>query len=107
MSEFVDGLAPTLVALAPSFLGGFLIGRLARRAKRTTFLLTALALGLVYLAGRMGLDAGVVEAWVRNASAWAGENIDGARRSLAALLPSATAAGVGGFLGFRRKRRRS
>jgi uncharacterized membrane protein (Fun14 family) len=101
MTELLDTYGPTLMALAPSFIGGFVIGLLARKALRTTLLLAGVALLGVYLAGRAGLDAGAVEAWVRSASSWAGENIEGAQRSLAALLPSAGAAGAGGFLGFR------
>lgn len=102
----LETYGPTLVALAPSFLGGWLIGKLARKAMRTTLLVTGLVLVAASLAGWAGFDAGAVEAWVRNASSWAGENIEGAQRSLAALLPSAGAAAVGGFLGFKGRRRR-
>jgi uncharacterized membrane protein (Fun14 family) len=108
MSDLLSTYGPSLLALAPSFLAGWLIGKLARKAMRTTLLVTGLVLVGVYLAGRAGFDAGAVEAWVRNASSWAGENIEGAQRSLAALLPSAGSAAAGGFLGFggRRRRRR-
>ena len=105
MSELLDTYGPTILALAPSFIGGFVIGVLAKRALRTTMVLAGIALLGVYLAGRAGLDAGAVEAWVRSASSWAGEEIEGARRSLAALLPSAGAAAAGGFLGFRGRRK--
>jgi hypothetical protein len=106
MSDLMENLGPTIVALAPSFFGGWLVGRLARRALKTTMLVASGFLLLVWIAGRLGLDAGFVKTWVDGASSWAGENIDGARRSLAALLPSATAAAVGGWLGFGRKGRR-
>lgn len=106
MNELLDAYGPTLMALAPSFIGGLVLGLLARKALRTTMILAAIALLGVYLAGRAGIDAGAVEAWVRSASSWAGENIEGAQRSLAALLPSAGAAGVGGFVGLRGKGRR-
>lgn len=107
MSDLLKTYGPTLLALAPSFIGGWLIGRIARRALRTTLVLTGLVLAAVYLAGRLGLDAGAVEAWVRSASSWAGDNIEGAGRSLVALLPAAGAAGAGGWLGFRKSRQRS
>ena len=106
MSDLLENFGPTVLALAPSFLGGWVIGFLARRALRTTMLVAAGFLFLVWVAGRIGLDAGIVETWIDSASSWAGDNIDGVRRSLAALLPSATAAAVGGWLGFGRKGRR-
>lgn len=105
MNEFFDTFGPTIAALAPSFIGGFVLGLLAKKALRTTMLIAGIALLLVYLAGRVGLDAGAVEAWIRSASSWAGDNIEGAQRSLAALLPSAGAAAAGGVLGFRGRRK--
>ncbi|MEJ2541731.1 MAG: hypothetical protein P8188_17485 [Gemmatimonadota bacterium] len=106
MPDFLARLGPTLLTLAPSFIVGFLLGLLARRALRTTLLLTGGVILIAFLANLRGLDFGAREIWARNASSWAGENIEGAQRSLAATLPSATAAGVGAWLGFGRKGRR-
>ena len=104
MSELIDSLPQTLVHLATSFGIAFLVGLLARSAFRMAMIVTAAVLVTVRLAHRMGWDLGLVEGWIRNGSAWAGRHLQGFRRTLAALVPSAVAAVMGGLLGFRRAR---
>jgi uncharacterized membrane protein (Fun14 family) len=103
MQETTQSYGPILLSLLVSFLGGWVIGRTARRALATTMLVTGVILALLALVGRIGVDGSTADQWVRSGSAWLGTNIEGAGRYLAALLPAATAATVGGVLGFRKK----
>ena len=101
--SWLQSVAPGTMALSGSYLGGFLVGWEARRALKMTALITGLAIAATGLLAWLGLDASAVQAWLNSMSAWAGENIEGARHYLVSLLPSAGAAGVGGVLGFKRK----
>ena len=94
--------APAATTLAASFLGGYFIGWGAKRTLRITAIVAAVALGLIGLLAKFGIDASVVESWINASVGWLGDNLDVAQRYLTAFLPSATAAGVGGVLGFRR-----
>ena len=51
----------------------------------------------------LGWDTSAVQSWLNSTSAWAGESIEGAQHYLVSLLPSGSAAGVGGVLGSKRK----
>ena len=61
-------------------------------------------LAIVGLFISWGWDGAVVQSWINSGSSWVGEHVEGAGRYLVSLLPSATAAGAGGFIGFRRKK---
>ena len=91
------------MTIAGSYLGGFFIGWGARRAIKLTSIITGISLAVIGLFVSWDWDGAAVQSWVNSASAWVGENIEGAGGYLVSLLPSATAAGTGGVLGFRRK----
>jgi hypothetical protein len=69
---------------------------------RVTAIVAAVAIGLIGLLAKFGIDASAIESWINASVGWVGENLDDAQRYLTTLLPSATAAGAGGVLGFRR-----
>jgi uncharacterized membrane protein (Fun14 family) len=94
---------PILLSLLVSLVGGWLIGRTARRALAKTMLVTGVVLVLLAVLGRLGVDGSIADQWVRSSSGWLGANIEGAGKYLATLLPAATAAIAGGLLGFRKK----
>jgi uncharacterized membrane protein (Fun14 family) len=104
MQETTQSFGPILLSLLVSFVGGWVIGRTARRALATTMLVTGVILALLAVLGRLGVDGSIADQWVRSGSGWLGANIEGAGRYLATLLPAATAATAGGLLGFRKKK---
>jgi len=101
-ASWLQQYAPATTTLAASFLGGYFIGWGAKRTLRVTVIVAAVAIGLVGLLAKFGVDASAVESWINASVGWVGENLDEAQRYLTTLLPSATAAGTGGVLGFRR-----
>jgi uncharacterized membrane protein (Fun14 family) len=101
-AAWVQQYAPAATTLAASFLGGYFIGWGAKRTLRVTAIVAAVAIGLIGLLAKFGIDASAVESWITASVGWMGENLDDAQRYLTTLLPSATAAGTGGVLGFRR-----
>ena len=103
IASWAQGLAPNVMTIAGSYLGGFFIGWGARRTIKLTSIITGAALAVIGLFVSWGWDGSTVQAWVNSASAWVGENVEGAGRYLVSLLPSATAAAAGGVLGFKRK----
>jgi hypothetical protein len=60
---------------------------------------------LIGLLTKFGLDGSAIEQWLHASVGWVSEHLDSAQRYLASLLPSATAAGAGSVMGYRRKRR--
>jgi uncharacterized membrane protein (Fun14 family) len=94
--------APAAMTLAGSFFGGYFIGWGVKRSLRVTTVVAAVAIGLVGLPVKFGVDASAVESWVHASVGWVGDNLDEAQHYLTALLPSAAAAGTGGVVGFRR-----
>ena len=94
--------APAIMTLAASFLGGYFLGWGAKRTLRVTTIVAAVAIGLIGLLAKFGIDASAVESWINATAGWMGQNLDEAQRYLTTLLPSATAAGTGVVLGFRR-----
>jgi len=99
----LNAFAPGTMAATGSYLGGFFIGWGARRAIKITTIVAGIALAVIGLFVSWGWDGTTAQSWVNSTSAWVGESAEGAGRYLVALLPSATAAGAGGFLGFKRK----
>ena len=96
--------APAAITLAGSYMGGFLIGWGARRALRTTAIIAGVAILLIGLLTRFGLDGSAIEQWLHASVDWVSEHLDAAQRYLVSLLPSATAAGAGSVIDYRRKR---
>jgi uncharacterized membrane protein (Fun14 family) len=101
--SWLQTAAPGTMAVTGSYLGGFFIGWGARRTIKITSMITGIAVAALGVGVWLGWDTSVMQSWLNSASAWAGESIEGAGRHLVSLLPSATAAGAGGFLGFKRK----
>jgi len=102
-ASWLQSAAPGAMALTGSYLGGFFVGWGARRALKITSIIAAGALAVIALLVSWGVDGSTAQSWVSSSTAWIGENVEGARRYLVSLLPSATAAGAGGVLGFKRK----
>ena len=103
VASWLQSMAPGTMAVAGSYLGGFFVGWGARRTIKLTSIITGLAVAATGLLVWLGWDASTVQSWLNSASAVAGEKIEGAGRYLLSFLPAAGAAGVGGFLGFKRK----
>ena len=104
IASWVQGLAPSVMTLSGSYLGGFFIGWGARRTIKLTSIITGIVLAVIGLFISWGWDGSAVQSWMNSTSAWIGENVEGAGRYLVSLLPSATAATAGGVLGFKRKK---
>ncbi|MCX7063436.1 MAG: hypothetical protein NT024_02470 [Proteobacteria bacterium] len=87
--------------LIPSFIGGLLIGIGVKRALRTTMVVAGVAVVIVVILAKLGIVGESLDEMVRAGASWVGEDVKGAGRYLAAFLPAAGAAMVGGFVGFR------
>ena len=98
----LERFGPLGGSLAFSFVAGFVLGKIARKTVRTAAVVAGIAALGIFLLGRYGIDGSGAAQWVDAGSAWVGENVEGGGRYLASLLPSAGAAAVGGFLGFRK-----
>jgi uncharacterized membrane protein (Fun14 family) len=59
----------------------------------------------VSLLTRFGVIGPAADQWVQSSVGWGSEQLDKMQSYIAAFLPSATAAGSGLYLGFRRKRK--
>lgn len=103
--RMIDDSAPATLRFGLSFLVGFFVAFVARKFLRLTLLFSALVVGGIYATRKLGLwsfDAAGVESQVDAGLAAAAETSSQARAWIAGYLPSAAAAGVGGFFGFRR-----
>lgn len=103
MLAWLKPTAPATMSVTGSYLAGYFVGWGARRTIKLTSIIAGIAIALFGLLASWGLGTSGAESWVSSAVGWAGEGVKGAGRYLVSLLPSATAAGVGGVLGFRRK----
>jgi uncharacterized membrane protein (Fun14 family) len=101
--SWLQGHAPAVMGVAGSYLGGFFAGWGARKTIKITSMVTVISLAAVGLLVSWGWDGAGMQSWINLGSAWVGESVEGAGRYLISFLPSATAAGAGGVLGFRRK----
>jgi len=93
--------APEAMKTAGSYLGGFFIGWGARRSIKITSILATCLLAVTGLLIFLGWDVSIVQSWINSSTEWLNQNIEGARHYLVSLLPSSTAVGIGGVLGFR------
>ena len=93
----------TIMTMTASFLGGFFIAWWARRVIIMTAIVTAILLTVVGLFITLGGSGSEIKAWINSVNVWVREYVEGAKHDLIPLLPSVTAAGVGGVLGFRKK----
>ena len=101
MEGLLSQFGPQIAAMAPSFIVGFLVGKLAKKALKKALLIGGIGLAVLVALGMVSLDAETAKTWAQSGAGWLNENLKAASAYLAALLPSATAAAVGGALGFR------
>ena len=94
---------PGYVRICASYIGGFFIGWAFRRFIRVALALCVMAALLVGLGKYAGWNTSSAETKVKESATWVQHEAAAAREYLKGLLPSASAAAVGAFLGFRRK----
>jgi uncharacterized membrane protein (Fun14 family) len=94
---------PITVKAGASYVGGFLIGWTFRRFIRIAVVLTAAIISLIGFGKYAGCDTAPTQAKVKETSTMVQHEATVARDYLKKLLPTASAAAVGTFLGFRRK----
>jgi uncharacterized membrane protein (Fun14 family) len=94
---------PGYVRICASYIVGFFIGWAFRRFIRLALALLVLAGLLVGLGKYAGWNTSSAETKVKESATWVQREAAAAREYLKGLLPSASAAAVGAFLGFRRK----
>ena len=97
--------APAVTSLAGSFLVGLIIGRIARRKLKHVLIAGGIVVVAVSLLTKFGVIGPAADQWVQSSVGWVSEHLDKMQSYVAALLPSATAAGSGLYLGFRRKKK--
>jgi uncharacterized membrane protein (Fun14 family) len=105
MSDIGARILAFVLPLLPGFLIGYVLGIVAGKAmSRALMIGGAVAVGL-FLLGRYGVDTSTMQDWLRNASSWAGDQLEGAAQYLAAILPPLAALGIGFRFGMLRGRR--
>jgi uncharacterized membrane protein (Fun14 family) len=105
MPEFVARILAFVVPLLPGFLIGYILGRIAGKALSRALLIGGVIAVVLFLLGRYGVDTSTMQGWLRAASSWAGDQLEGAAQYLAAILPPIAALGIGLRLGLLRSRR--
>lgn len=109
-SETFHGGGPAssaAVHLGMSYIGGFFLGWCYRRFVTLSVALTGGVLAVLMTVRSLGWfesDAATLQDQVHAGTAWLREHAEALNRHLTGLFPSAGAAGVGIFRGFRRKR---
>lgn len=102
----LESSAPATFRFGASYVAGFFLGWTFRRFLKVTLLLSGAAIVLIALGKKIGwleLDWVAMEGHVRHSLAWLQGEAGAFRQFLTGYLPSAGAASVGAFLGFRRK----
>jgi hypothetical protein len=95
---------PHYGAIAASYATGFIIGRVFWKIVKTVAVLAAIALGGLALLNHTGVDDSKAKDAVAKGSVWVHQEAGSAKHYLLHLLPSGGAAGVGAFVGGRRRR---
>jgi len=101
-----DMMSPALARASGSYLGGFLIGWVCRRALKITALIAGALLALIALlksTGWIDINWPVIEQNVSQSLAWVHGEAEGLKQLLAGYLPSAGAGAAGVFFGFRKR----
>ena len=101
-----DVMSPALVRGGASYLAGFVIGWVCRRAIKITAITTGAILALIALlksAGWIDLDWSTIEQDVSQSLTWLREEADSLKQLLTGYLPAAGAGTAGAFFGFRKK----
>lgn len=104
-ARFIDDAAPAAFRLGMSFLGGFLLGYVARKFLRWSVLIIAVIVVGIFLlrsADIIVLPWDQIEHEVREGATWLQLQASSVRDFLTGYLPSTAAAIVGGFIGFMR-----
>jgi uncharacterized membrane protein (Fun14 family) len=96
---------PRYVKAAISYIGGFFIGWTFRRFIGVAVALGVLILGLLAFGKYTGWDTSAAQEKVKNTGELVQREAGNLKDQLQTMLPSATAVGVGAFLGFRRRHR--
>ena len=97
---------PATFRLGVSYLGGFFLGWAFRRFLKATLVVSGAVFVVIVLAKKLGglnFDWASVEGHVRSSLTWLQGEAGTIKQFLTGYLPSAGAAGVGAFFGFRRK----
>jgi hypothetical protein len=94
---------PIYGAIAASYAGGFLIGRLLWRFVKITAIVAALALGGLAVLNRAHVDSSRAREATESGSAWVRNEVSRAKHYLLHFLPSGCGAGLGAFAGGRRR----
>lgn len=100
------GEPPAAFRWGASFLAGFIVMYLARRALKAAVLVGGLVVAAAWGLHRLGVtqvDAAGMEEQVKQGVEWTGQQAEAARGWLRSWVPSATSAAVGGFVGFRKR----
>jgi hypothetical protein len=90
---------PWYGAMAVSYAGGFLIGRVFWKVLKTAAIVAAIVLGGLALLNRVDVDTSKAKAAAEADSAWVQKQASLVKHFLVHLLPSSLAAGVGAFTG--------
>lgn len=101
-----DMMSPALANGGASFMGGFLLGWVFRKAVKLALLITGSLLALIAIlktTGWIHLDWSLIQADVNHILDWGRGKAQGFKDVLTGYLPSAGAAGAGAFFGFRKK----
>jgi len=96
---------PRYVKVAISYLGGFFIGWTFRRFIGVAIALGVLIVGLLAFSKFAGWDTSAAQEKVKDTGELVQREAVNLKDQLQTMLPSATAGGVGAFLGFRRRHR--
>jgi len=94
---------PLYGAIAASYAGGFLIGRLFWKVLKTAAIVAALLLGGLAVLNRAHVDTSKAKQEAEAGSAWVRKEAGQARHYLLHFLPSGGGAGLGVFAGGRRR----
>jgi uncharacterized membrane protein (Fun14 family) len=101
-----DMASPALARGGASYLAGYLIGWVARRALKVAALMVGAILALIAVLksnGAIDLNWSVIEQNVSHSFAWLRGEIDGLKQLVTGYLPTAGAGTVGAIFGFRKK----
>lgn len=94
---------PGYVRVGISYVAAYCIGWLFRRLLRLILVGSALVIALLAYGKFAGWDMTHTREKIKRSGEWAQREVTTTKDYLTGLLPSATAAGIGMFLGFRRR----
>lgn len=103
MSDTGSQILALVAPMVPGFVVGFLLGKVAKKALKKALLIAGGIFLALYLGGRFGLDTSTAEGMLEAGSSWAGDKLTGFKQTVAAMLPTAAALGIGFKVGFGRR----